>query len=84
MSLNEGDALSPLLFNLAVEYAIRNVQENQVGLKLSGTHLLLVYAGDVNLLRNNTDSIKKAGKTKWMMMSHHQDAGQNRNIKMGN
>jgi hypothetical protein len=53
------DALSPLLFNFAVEFAIRKVQENQVGLKFNGTHQLLVYADDGNLLENNTDTIKK-------------------------
>jgi hypothetical protein len=38
--LKQGDALSPLLFNIAKEYVIRKVQENQVGLKLTGTHHL--------------------------------------------
>jgi hypothetical protein len=57
--LKQGDALSPLIFNVALEYTIRKVQENQVGLKLNGTHQLLVYADDVNLLRDNIDAIKK-------------------------
>jgi hypothetical protein len=46
-------SLSPLLFNFALEDAIRKVQDNQVGLKLNGTHQLLAYADAVNLLRDN-------------------------------
>jgi hypothetical protein len=98
--LIQEDALLPLLFNSALEYAIRDVQENQVELKLNGTHQLLVYA-DVYLLGDNihtiktrtqtlTDVSKEVGlevnteKTKYILLSHHQTAEQNHDIKMGN
>jgi hypothetical protein len=54
--------LSPLFSNFALEYAIRKAQENQVGLKLNGTHDLLLYADGVPSLRENINTIKKMQK----------------------
>jgi len=50
MLLKEEYALSPLFFNFAVGYASKMVQINQYGLKINGTHKVLAYADDVNVL----------------------------------
>ena len=57
--LKQGDALSPLLFNFSLEYAIRRVQVNQNGLKLKGTHQILAYADDVNILEAIIHMVKE-------------------------
>jgi hypothetical protein len=99
--LKQGHALSRLLFNFSLVYVIRKVQENQVVLKLDGTHQTLAYADDVNLLGDNIDIINKntgtlidaskevglevnVEKTKYMLVSRAQNAGQNQEIKIGN
>jgi hypothetical protein len=70
-----------------------------VGLKLNGTHQLLAYTDEVNLLGDNIDTINKntetlidaskevgleinVEKTKHMLLSHQQNVGQNRDIKI--
>ena len=56
--LKQGDALSPLLFNLVLDYAIRRVQASQDGLKLNGTYQLLFYAANVNILGGSVHTAK--------------------------
>ena len=67
--LKQGDALSPLLLNFTLEYAIRRVRENRIGLDMNRKYQLLVYADDVNMLgenlqiiRENTEIFIKASK----------------------
>jgi len=97
--LKQEDVLIPLLFNFALEYAIRRVQVNQDGLKLNGTHQLLAYGDDVNILGGGTHTLKEnaqalvdatreiglevsADKTKYMVMSRDQNAGQNYRVRI--
>jgi hypothetical protein len=53
------DASSPLLFNFALEYATWRVQINQDYLNFNGTHQILVYADDVDILGGSVLTMKK-------------------------
>jgi len=57
--LKQVDALSPLLFDFALEYAICRVHVNQDELKFYDTHPFRVYADDVNILRGSVHPIGK-------------------------
>jgi len=59
MSGKKGDVFSPLFFDFVLEYAIRTVNLNQIGLKVNGTRQLLVYAFDINILCGSVHNIKK-------------------------
>jgi hypothetical protein len=56
--LKQRDDLSPLLFNFSLENAISRVLVNQDGLKLNGTHQILAFDGDVNILGGSVHTVK--------------------------
>jgi hypothetical protein len=80
-----------------LEYVIRKSQENEVGLKFSGTHQLLVYVDDVNLLGDSVINIKRTQKhteasrnigleinlekSKYLIMPRYTDSGRSQNIR---
>jgi hypothetical protein len=80
-ALRQRDDLTPLLSNFSLEYAIRKVQVNQMALKLNGIHQFLAYTGDVNLLGDNMDTIKKSTET---LIDASNEVGPEINVKKTN
>jgi hypothetical protein len=98
--MEQGDALMPLLFNFTSECVIRKVQVNLDGLKLHGTHQLLVYVyvnqlgGSVHTIKEHAEALVvvskeirlevNADKTTYMVISRDQNAGQSHSMKSDN
>ena len=51
--------VTPLLFNFALEYAIRKVQETNLVLDMNGTHQVLAYADYLNLISDDIRTIER-------------------------
>ena len=61
--LTQGDALKPMLFNFALEYAIKRVQVNQDSLKVNGSHQFLAYADAVNIQGGSIHTLQENAET---------------------
>jgi hypothetical protein len=64
--LKQADASLPLFYSFGFEYAIGMIQDDKAGLKWNGTHQLLAYADDVNLLGDNTNATYINRITIWL------------------
>jgi hypothetical protein len=98
--LKQGDALSPLHLTLLWNMPSGGVHKNLKGLKLNGTHQVLacvdfnIVGENIDTMHKNTKALLYASKevglevnpenTKYMLMSHYQNAGLRHSIKISN
>jgi len=99
LKLGDRCTFSLLLFDLVSEYAVWKVQANQEGLKLNGTHQLLISVVHVNLLSENIHTVGNteaslvasekndlevnAAKIKNVLIYREQNSGQSHRTKIG-
>jgi len=58
--LKQGDALSPLLFDIALEKVVRSVQKDNCGIDISTNKInILGFADDLNIIDNDEESISQ-------------------------
>lgn len=96
--LKQGDAMSPVIFNMALESVIRKIPRTET-LNLGEGNILLVYAGDIVVIGDSQESIQStveelmkigkyngltinSGKIKYMMVKR--GGGDNNNLQVGN
>ncbi|KAE9540045.1 hypothetical protein AGLY_005297 [Aphis glycines] len=96
--LKQGDAMSPALFNMALESVIRKIPRTET-LNPDEGNILLAYADDIVVIGNSQESIQStveelmkigkyigltinSGKTKYMMLKR--GGGDHNNLQVGN
>ena len=61
--LKQGDALSPMLFNLALEKTIREIQKEPTGITIGERKIqVLGFADDLYILGSSLNDTKKAAQ----------------------
>ena len=58
-ALNQGDGLSNLLFNIALEGAIRRAGVQRSGTIITKSHILLGVAGDIDIIGINRRAVEE-------------------------
>jgi len=62
--LKQGDALSPLLFNIALEKIIRNVKNNNLGTNIDVIQIdILGFSDDINLIGDSMEIVEQNTNT---------------------
>jgi len=62
-SLRQGDALSPILFNIALKSVVRKVQKDRIGLRIRKQNVVIIaYADDLIIMGETEDQVRNTAK----------------------